>query len=174
MDKTTKHAQSAELREQIQDLTALVLVTYDGLTVAESEALRGKFREAGCTYRVYKNSIVRYAVDGTAHEAVVPLLKGNTGLAYNADDPGAPARVARDFAKDNDKFSVKGGVIEGEVLDEAGVGKLADMPGPREVKAKLLMLFKTPATRMVQVMQAAPRDFLRVLNAKKKKDEEAA
>ena len=174
MDKETKHAQSAELRGRIADLTAIVLVEYDGLTVAEANQLRGKFREAGCTYRVYKNSIVRYAVAGTPHEAVVPLLKGVTGLAYNADDPGAPARVARDFAKTNDKLRVKGGAIEGELLDAAGCDRLADMPGPREIKAKLLMLFKTPATRMVQVMQAAPRDFLRVLNAKKKKDEEAA
>jgi large subunit ribosomal protein L10 len=102
------------------------------------------------------------------------LLKGVTGLAYNADDPGAPARVAREYAKTNAKLRVKGGAIEGELLDAAGCDRLADMPGPRELKAKLLMLFKTPATRMVQVMQAAPRDFLRVLNAKKKKDEDAA
>ncbi len=174
MDKDTKHAQSAELRERVEDLTALVLVEYDRLTVAESEELRGKFREAGCTYRVYKNSVVRYAIAGTSHEPITPHLKGVTGLAYNADDPGAPARVAREFSKANKKLQVKAGVVEGEVLAGADVGKLADMPGPREIKAKLLMLFKTPATRMVQVMQAAPRDFLRVLNAKKKKDEEAA
>jgi large subunit ribosomal protein L10 len=174
MDKETKHAQSAALREQIEELTALVLVEYEGLTVAESEELRGRFREAGCTYRVYKNSVIRYAVTGTSHEPITPLLKGVSGLAYNADDPGAPARVARDYAKDNDKVRLKGAVVEGEVLEGQSVVKLAEMPGPREIKAKLLMLFKTPATRMAQVMQAAPRDFLRVLNAKKKKDEEAA
>ncbi|NVB36830.1 50S ribosomal protein L10 [Pseudenhygromyxa sp. WMMC2535] len=174
MEKSVKHAQSAALREQIEDLTALVLIEYDRLTVAESEDLRGKFREAGCTYRVYKNSIVRYAIAGTTHEPITPYLKGVTGLAYNEDDPGAPARVARDYAKDNDKLRFKAGVVDGDVVGPEAVGKLADMPGPREIKAKLLMLFKTPATRMVQVMQAAPRDFLRVLNAKKKKDEEAA
>lgn len=173
MEKATKYAQSAELQDQIRDLTAIVLVEYDRLTVAEAEELRGKFREAGCTYRVYKNSVIRYAVAGTSHEPIAPLLKGVTGLAYNADDPGAPARVARDFAKDNDKLRLKGGVVEGEVLEGADCNKLADMPGPREIKAKLLMLFKTPATRMVQVMQAAPRDFLRVLIAKKDKDEAA-
>jgi large subunit ribosomal protein L10 len=173
MDKDTKHAQSAALREQIEDVTAFVLVEYNGLTVAESEQLRIKFREAGCTYRVYKNSIIRYAVTGTSHEPITPLLKGVSGLAFNADDPGAPARVARDYAKDNDKVRLKGAVVEGEVYAGEAANKLADMPGPREIKAKLLMLFKTPATRMAQVMQAAPRDFLRVLNAKKKKDEAA-
>lgn len=174
MEKATKHAQSAELRERIEDLTALVLVEYHGLTVAESDELRGKFREAGCTYRVYKNSVIRYAVAGTPLEPITPLLKGVSGLAYNADDPGAPARVARAFAKDNDKLRLKGAVVEGQVLEGEAANKLADMPGPREIKAKLLMLFKTPATRMVQVMNAAPRDFLCVLMAKKAKDEEAA
>lgn len=174
MDKETKHAQSAELRGRVEDLTALVVVEYDGLTVAEADELRNNFREAGCTYRVYKNSIIRYAVNGTSHEPIGPFLKGVSGLAYNADDPGAPARVARDFAKNNDKLRIKVAVVEGEVLEGDAANKLADMPGPREIKAKLLMLFKTPATRMVQVMHAAPRDFLRVLNAKKKKDEEAA
>jgi large subunit ribosomal protein L10 len=174
MEKDIKYAQSAELRGRVEELTALVVVEYDRLTVAEADALRGKFREAGCTYRVYKNSVIRYAVTGTSHEPMTPFLKGVSGLAYHADDPGAPARVARDFAKTNDKLRIKVAVVEGEVLEGTDANKLADMPGPREIKAKLLMLFKTPATRMVQVMQAAPRDFLRVLNAKKKKDEEAA
>ena len=174
MDKDTKYAQSAALREQVEDLVALVLVEYTGLTVAESEALRAQLREAGCTYRVYKNSVIRYAVAGTTHEPITPLLKGVSGLAYNPNDPGAPARVIRDFAKTNDKLRLKGAVVEGHVYEGEKAHALADMPGPREIKAKLLMLFKTPSTRMVQVMQAAPRDFLRVLNAKKKKDEEAA
>ncbi len=174
MEKTNKHAQSAALREHIKGLSALVLVEYARLTVAESEDLRKKFREAGCSFRVYKNSIVRYAVVGTPHEAVVPLLQGVTGLAYNADDPGAAARVARDYAKTNDKVRIKGGVIEGELLDAVRTATLADMPGPRELKAQLLMLLKTPATQMVQVLQASTRDFVRVLSAKKLKDESAA
>lgn len=174
MEKEVKYAQSAALREIVEDLTALVVVEYSGLTVAESEALRVKFREAGCTYRVYKNSVIRFAVTGTSHEPLGPFLKGVSGLAYNADDPGAPARVARDYAKTNAKLRLKVAVVEGEVLEGDAANKLADMPGPREIKAKLLMLFKTPATRMAQVLHAPPRDFLRVLNAKKKKDEEAA
>lgn len=174
MDKTTKHAQSAALRERIEGVAALVLVEYDRLTVAESEDLRKKFREAGCSFRVYKNSIVRYAVTGLRHEALVPLLKGVTGVAYNLDDPGAAARVAREYAKTNDKVRIKGGVMEGQMLDGEQTARLADLPGPREIKAQFLMLLQTPATQMVQVMSAAARDFVFVLNAKKQKDEEAA
>lgn len=172
MDKDTKHSQSAALREQIEDVTAFVLVEYNGLTVLESEQLRAKFREAGCTYRVFKNSVIRYAVAGTTHEPITPHLKGVSGLAFNANDPGAPARVARDFAKDNAKVRLKAAVVEGEVFAGEAANKVADMPGPREIKAKLLSLLSTPATRMVQVMVAAPRDFLLVLTAKSK--EEAA
>lgn len=174
MDKTNKHAQSAALRERLKDATALVLVEYERLTVAESEDLRKKFREAGCSFRVYKNSIVHYAVAGTRHEAVTPILKGVTGVAFNVDDPGAPARVARDYVKTNDKVRIKGGVMEGELLDAVRTAAIADMPGPREMKAQFLMLLKTPATQMVQVIQASTRDFLRVLNAKKQKDEGVA
>lgn len=174
MDKDVKVAKSQELRSHIEDVAALVLVEYERLTVLTAENLRHKFREAGCTYRVYKNSTIRYAVEGTSHEAVIPLLKGVTGLAYNADDPGAPARVVRDFAKDNKEVTLKGGVIDGDILDADACLRLADMPGPRELKAKLLMLFNTPGIRMLQVMQAGPRDFLRVLNARKAKLDDAA
>ena len=129
MDKTNKHAQSAALRERIEGLSALVLVEYQRLTVAESEDLRKKFREAGCSFRVYKNSIIRYAVLGTRHEPLTPLLKGVSGLAFNPDDPGAPARVARDFVKTNDKVKLKGAVVEGQVFageDAAKMQKLLD------------------------------------------------
>jgi large subunit ribosomal protein L10 len=173
MDKDTKIAKSQVLREQIEDVSALVLVQYERLTVASADDLRNRFREAGCTYRVYKNSTIRWAVEGTNHQALQPLLKGVTGLAYNADDPGAPARVVRDFAKDNKDVQLKGGIIDGDVLDADACLRLASMLGPRELKAKLLMLFNTPGIRMLQVMQAGPRDFLRVLNAKKDKDEAA-
>jgi large subunit ribosomal protein L10 len=168
-----KYAQSAALREQIEDLAALVLVEFDRLTVAESDELRRQFRAQGCTYHVYKNSIIRYAVVGTRHEPVTTLLKGVSGLAYNANDPGAPARVARDFVKTNDKVKLKGAVVEGQVFAGEAAAAVGDMPGPREIKAKLLMLLQTPATRVAQVIQASTRDILLVLNAKQKKDEAA-
>jgi large subunit ribosomal protein L10 len=172
MDADTKRQKSQELRRHIEGTSALVLVGFSGLTVADADALRGKLREAGCSYHVYKNSTVRFAVEGTPHAAIIPLLAGATGLAYNADDPGAPARVLRDFAKSNDAVKIKGGVIDGTLLDEAGVERLASMPGPRELKAQFLALLMTPATQMVRVLNAVPQSILNVINAKK--DKEAA
>lgn len=174
MERSAKHEQSQALKESLDGVAALVLVSFDGLTVAQAEDLRGKFRQEGCNYRVYKNSVIRYAVTGTPHEALVPLLKGSSGLAYNEEDPGAPARVAKAFAKDNDALQIKGGVIDGQMLDTSGVETLASMPGPKELKAQLLALFNTPATQFVRVLNAPAQNLLNVLNAKKDKDEEAA
>jgi large subunit ribosomal protein L10 len=173
MDRSTKHAQAAALKESLEEASAIVLLGFDGLSVAKTEELRGKFREAGCTYKVYKNSVIRYAVEGTKHEPVVPVLKGSSGLAYHLEDPGAPARVARDFLKDHeDAILLKGGVMEGTVLDASGVERLAAMPGPNELKAQLLALLNTPATQFVRVLNASATQLLNVLNARKDKLEE--
>ncbi|MCB9706135.1 MAG: 50S ribosomal protein L10 [Myxococcales bacterium] len=166
----SKQEASAQLRQQLTDVAAIVLVDFAGMTVAEATELRNKFRDAGCTYRVYKNSVVRFAVADTSLAPVTPLLKGMTGVAFNPDDPGAPARVVREVAKEVKSLKVKGGVIEGTVLDAAGVERLADMPGPRELKAQFLALLNAPATQMVRVLQAGPQSFLYLLNAKKDKD----
>lgn len=170
MEQAIKREQSAQLRQQLSEVSAFVLLDFAGVTVEQVTELRNKFREAGCNYRVYKNSVIRWAIEGTSHEPVTPLLKGMTGLAYNGEDPGAPARVARDFRKDVDALGIKGGVMEGTVLDESGIDKLADMPGPRELKSMFLRLLQTPATSMVRVLNAAPQSFLYLLNAKKDKD----
>ena len=167
MDTATKHRLAEELREKIVDANALVLVGYSALTVATANELRGKFRQAGCSYRVFKNSTIRWAIKDTRHEPLGKLLSGVSALAYHPEDPGAPARVARDFAKTNELFVVKGGVADGTLLDKAGVETLADMPGPNELKAMFLALLNTPATNMVRVLNAAAQQMLNVLNARK-------
>lgn len=167
MDSATKQELSNKLRGELAETSAFVLVEFAGLTVAAVNDLRGKFREAGCRYHVYKNSTIRFAIQQTEHEAAVPLLKGVSGLAYHLDDPGAAARVARDFAKDNDKLRIKGGVAYGKMLDGAGVLALASMPGPRELKAQFLALLNTPATQFVRILNAPAQGLLNVLNAKK-------
>jgi large subunit ribosomal protein L10 len=170
VDPTTKRELSSKLREELTAVSGFVLVGYKGMTVAESNALRGKFRDAGCHFRVYKNSTIRFAIADTPHEAAKDLLEGVSALAFHPEDPGAPARIVRDYAKENDKFFIKGGVTEGEALDASGVLRLASLPGPLELKAQLLALLNTPATQMVRVLNAPAQNLLNVLNAKKDKD----
>lgn len=166
----SKQEESQKLREKLTGVAAFVLVDFAGMTVADATELRNKFRDAGCTYHVYKNSTIRFAITETVNEPAKVLLKGMTGIAYSPTDPGAPARVVRDLAKEMKSLRVKGGVIEGTVLDDKGVERLADMPGPRELKAQFLALLNTPATQLVRVLNAAPQSFLYLLNAKKDKD----
>lgn len=167
MPTLNKHEQSAKLRDELRGVSAFVLVDYTGMTVAEASDLRNKFRDAKCRYQVFKNSVIHYAVTGTKHEPITALLKGMTGIAFSPEDPGAAARVARDFARDAKNFKVKGGVVDGVALDTAGVDRLADMPGPRELKAQFLALLNTPATSFVRVLSAAPQSLLYLLNARK-------
>jgi len=167
MLRLTKHEQSSRLREALSDVPAFILLDYTGITVAQDTDLRNKFRDGQCKYQVFKNSVVQYAVKGTRHEPVSSLLTGMTALAYSPTDPGAAARIARDFARDAKNFKIKGGVIEGTVLDAAGVNSLADMPGPRELKSMFLALLNTPATSFVRVLNAGPQSFLYLLNARK-------
>ena len=170
MATATKFEQSTALKESLEEVSAVVLMEFKGLSVSDTEDLRAKFREAGCFYKVYKNSVLKYAVKGTKHEPMESLLKGSTSIAYNTEDPGAPARVAKAFAKDHeDGFKIKGGVMDGSLLDVAGIGTLADMPGPNELKAMLLSLFNQPATSFVRVLNAPAQGLLNVLSARKDK-----
>jgi large subunit ribosomal protein L10 len=170
MTSVSKFDKSAELRADIDGASALVLLGFQGMTVADVEALRAKMRDSGCKYRVYKNTVIQYAIKDTKHAALDAMLAGQLALAYHPEDPGAPARVARDFAKENDKLKLVGGVMEGKALDTNGVIALANMPGPLELKAMFLRLLNTPATNFVRVLNAPASSFLNVLNAKKDKD----
>lgn len=167
MLRLTKHEQSSRLREALTDVPAFILLDYTGITVSQATDLRNKFREGQCKYQVFKNSVVHYAIKGTRHEPVSSLLTGMTALAYSPTDPGAAARIARDFAREAKNFKIKGGIVEGTVLDAAGVNSLADMPGPRELKSMFLALLNTPATSFVRVLNAGPQSLLYLLNARK-------
>lgn len=166
MPNLTKHEKSAKLRDELSGVSAFILVDYTGITVSEASDVRNKFRESGCRYQVYKNSVLHYALTGTKHEPVTAMLKGMTGIAFSAEDPGAAARIARDFAKGTKNFKIKGGIIDGAALDAVGVNQLADLPGPRELKSQFLALLNTPATNFVRVLNAVPQSFLYLLNAR--------
>ena len=167
MQRQNKHELSSQLRDALSAVPAFILLDYAGITVSEATNLRNKFREGECKYQVYKNSTVHYAIQGTRHEPISPMLTGMTAIAYSPSDPGAPARIAREFAREAKNFKIKGGIIEGTVLDAAGVTRPADMPGPRELKAQFLALLNTPATSFVRVLNAGPQSFLYLLNARR-------
>ena len=141
-----------EISENIKDAQSVVVVDYRGLTVAEDTQLRKALREAGVTYKVYKNTMIRFAAKGTEFEALEPHLEGPTALAVCKEDATAPARVLAEFAKKADKLELKGGVVEGTYYDAAGIGVIASIPSRDVLLGRLLGSMQSPITNFARVL----------------------
>ena len=154
-----------ELRGIFSDAGVVVVTHYMGLNVAELQSLRVQMREADARFRVTKNSLARLAVDGTTFAPMAELLTGPTAIAYSMDPVAAP-KVISAFAKKNAKLVIVGGSYAGALLDAEKVKALAEMPSLDELRAKLLSLINTPASRLVGLLQAPGGQLARVLKAK--------
>ena len=171
MDRVTKEQQVNELKEKLAKTSSLVLADYRGIDVPTVTDLRNQFRKAQCEYKVYKNTLVKLAVKGTKMEGISKHLEGPTAIIFSWESPAAPAKVATKFAKESEKFVVKGGYFEGQVLDVKGVESLASMPGKDELRAKLLATFMAPATDLVRTLSAGAQNFVYLLSAKERQAE---
>ena len=141
------------IAEDVKDATSVVLVDYRGLTVAEDTALRKQLREAGVVYKVYKNTMIRFAAKGTAFEALEPNLEGPTALAVSKEDATAPARILAEFAKKADKLEIKGGVVEDTYYDAKGMQVIATIPSREVLLGKLLGSMQSPITNFARVIK---------------------
>ena len=164
MDRAQKAETVAQLQESLSDVESIVITQNAGLTAAQASDLRVKMREAGVSFKVSKNRLVLRALQGTRFEGIGPMLKGPVGLA-TSKDPVAAAKIAADFAKNNDKLIIVGGALGDKVLDFAGVDALSKLPSLDEMRATLLALFQTPATRLATLSQAPASQLARVLKA---------
>ena len=126
-----KQAFVADLKEKIDGAAGGVLVSYKGINVADDTKLRKELREAGVDYAVIKNSLIRFAVQGTALEGLTEVLEGTTALAISKDDAIAPARVLNKFAEStkNKEFQLKGGFVEGQAMSKEQMVEIAKLPG---------------------------------------------
>ncbi len=134
--------------------------------------LRGRMKAAGASLKVAKNRLVKLALKGTDAEHISDLFQGPTVIAYSADPVAAP-KVAADFARTNDKFVILGGAMGATNLDKQGVEALATLPSLDELRARLVGMINTPATRIAGVLQAPAGQLARVFGAYAKKDEAA-
>lgn len=142
----------AEISEAVKDAQSVVLVDYRGLTVEQDTALRKKLREAGVTYKVYKNTMMNFAFKGTDFEALAPYLEGPSAIAISTTDATAPARELADFAKTADKLEIKAGVVEGNVYDAAGMMEIAKIPGRDVLISRLLGSMQSPIANLARVL----------------------
>ncbi len=168
MNRSQKEQAIAELKSGLEAAQSVVVASHMGMDVNTVNELRAEFRKKGVRYHIVKNTLAKLAIQGTEFEDMAPLLSGPTALAYSSEEAPAPAKVIKEFAKDHDKFVVKGGFLPGSgLLDEAGVKALAEMLTQDELRAKLLGTFKAVPTKLVSTFAAAPRKFVNVLNARK-------
>ncbi len=141
-----------EISASIKDAQSVVLVDHRGLTVEQDTNLRRQLREAGITYKVYKNTMMNFAFKGTDFESLTPYLEGPSAIAISTTDATAPARVLCNFAKGADKLEVKGGVVEGIAYDAKGIAEIAKIPSREELLSKLLGSIQSPIANFARVM----------------------
>ncbi len=159
--------------EQMSRSKAVFLTDYRGLKVTNVQALRAKIREAHGGYVIVKNSLARVAFERAGLPVPEELLSGPVAIGFAYEDVAAVAKLLADYAKESKILQVKGGIMEGRVLDAAQVGALADMP-PREViVAQLLGLIQQPGARVAGVLSAAGNKLAATIKAYADKLEEA-
>ena len=142
----------AEISELLNGAASAVAVDYRGLTVAQDTELRKALREAGITYKVYKNTLIRRAAEGTDFAALDPHLEGPTAIAVSRDDATAPARILAEFAKKADKLEIKAGIVEGTYYDANGMKAIAGIPSREILLGRLLGSFQSPITNCARVL----------------------
>ena len=141
-----------EIKASLDGAKGVVLVDHRGLTVEQDTVLRKSLREAGVTYKVYKNTMIRFAAKGTAFEALEPNLEGPTALAVSKEDATAPARILAEFAKKADKLEIKGGVVEDTYYDAKGMQVIATIPSREVLLGKLLGSIQSPIANFARVI----------------------
>ncbi len=169
MDRTEKREFVASLASVFAETSMVVVTQNKGMTVADVTKLRRQMRAAGANYKVAKNRLAILALDGTKFDSIAPLLKGPTALAWSRDAV-AVAKAAVEFAKTNDKFVVLGGALGNHSLNADGIKALSELPSLDTLRAGLLGMLQTPATRIAGVLAAPAGQIARVLAAFADKD----
>jgi large subunit ribosomal protein L10 len=160
-----KVAVVTEVQERFADSDAALLTEYRGLNVAALANLRRALAPSGGDYKVYKNTLVRFAAQAAGIEGAEALLTGPTAIAFVKGDPAAVAKALRDFARTNPALTIKGGVLGGNLLDAKQVGALADLPSREVLLAQFAGALQAPLTKLAGLLQALPRNFAYGLKA---------
>ena len=141
-----------EISEAINGAASVVVVDYRGLTVAQDTELRKKLRAEGITYKVYKNTLVSRAVEGTEFESLREVLEGPSAFAISTEDATAPARVIAEFAKKAPKLEIKAGVVEGTYFDANGMKEISSIPSREVLLGRLFGSMQSPIANLARVL----------------------
>lgn len=174
LTRAQKEALVQELTEKLQRAQSVVFTDFRGLNVADTNQLRSQLRRAGVEYRVIKNTLVRRAAQAAGIDGVDTLLEGPTALAFGYDDPVTPVRELTRFAKDFSQLQIKGGILEGRLIGQGELQRLADLPSKDELLAKVLGGMKAPLSGLAGAFSATLRSWLYVLEALRQQREAQA
>ena len=141
-----------EIKDKFERAESAVVIDYMGITVAEADEMRKKLREAEVDYTVYKNTLVKRAIEGIKYEALGEILEGPSGFAFSYDDATAPARVLNDARKAYKKMEFKGGIIEGEYYDKENIEKIAAIPSRDTLISKFMGSIQSPIANFARVV----------------------
>ena len=168
-----KKAIVADVNEVATNALSLVVADSRGVTVSAMTALRKQAREANVDMRVVRNTLAKRAVEGTEFEVAGESFVGPSLLAFSMEDPGAAARLFKDFAKENEEFEVKALAVSGQLLGAESIDVLAKLPTRDQALSMLMSVMKAPVTKLVQTMDAVPSKLVRTLAAVRDQKEAA-
>lgn len=168
MARPEKEALVSEIQEKLSGSQSVILADYRGLNVTEVTELRKKLRESGVEYKVVKNTLTSRAAKAANIDGLDQFLSGPTALAFGIDDPVAPAKILADFAKNHKHLELKGGVLEGKVIDLAKVNELASLPSRKALLGQVVGLLQAPIRGLVTVLSGPLRNTAYVLEAIRK------
>jgi large subunit ribosomal protein L10 len=164
----------AEVNEAAKSALSAVIADYHGTAVEEMTALRKTARENNVYLRVVRNTLLKRAVEGTEYECLSEALVGPTILAFSQDDPGAAARVLKDFAKENEEFEVKALAVSGNLLPASQIDALAKLPTYDQAMALLMSVMLAPVTKLARTINEVPSKVTRGVAAVRDQKQEAA
>ena len=175
LTRQQKEEQVADLKERFDRATCVYVADYRGVDVQSANQLRRRIRSEGqgdFEYRVAKNTVLRRACAETGVAELTPHFKGPTALALSYGDPVALAKILVDFAKDNEAFELKGGVLEGRPVEQAEIATLATLPSLEALRAKLIGLIQAPATKIARLVSEPGAQVARVVAARGRQEGE--
>ena len=164
MDRAKKAESIEELKSVFADHATVVVTQYTGMTFVEMSDLRTRLRKEGAVLKVFKNRLAQKALNGSVGEKGDALFKGPVALVYSAD-PVTAAKISAQYAKENDKLKIIGGLFGTEVLNADGIKALATLPSLDELRGKLVGLLQAPATKIAGILVAPAGQLARVVKA---------
>nr|WP_236910098.1 50S ribosomal protein L10 [Clostridium sp. Cult3] len=161
----------AEITDKVNKAQGIVLVDYRGLKVEELTELRRNYREAGVDYKVYKNTMMRFAFEEAGFEEFNQYLTGPNAIAFGFEDPVQAAKITDEFAKKHDKLEIKAGIVDGKIIDVEEVKNLASLPSKEVLIAQALGGLNAPISGFANVLQGTIRNLVYALDAVREKQE---